>query len=753
MFFYIPKEFRFREKIETIEIHESEKISYSQKNHLFKFEVQLNDDDQEKTIIFDVNSNAFEKYYILLMEPEKNQEKRYEYQDNIYFLINKPGIYYVDFNVLSVNNKNCKGTFSYYLVQNLEKINLDKKIYWKAYDFQTELNMASDIFKISNLAQDTYVYFYYKELLDYYQKFENPFEICNDNNDTCIKDITFYKFLKDYNYTIKVNSIKYSTDSYYYYSFGIFPIFEDTVEHNQQGYYLFTDPKIFFIDLRDITELTAILKNGESIYSATSNYEITLDNINNFKFKHSYGGDKEKEFLNNQDGMSNYGVIILIPSFFNDNPSKVIITDKIILIDKEEDYNLDLGKNLVLEFKDNIRDKSNPLIEYNNIITIGSPIKNLKLILDFEEKELTDYIIQNYIIYPIYMERYTNNINITIKNIEPRYSFFEVIDSNFFTTYILKYLKYKRLDIDKTKSIILRRFSEDYSINEFLNYYIYNSNEKINFYIKTYYGPTDVYEFNLNDYNINLLNERYLPIITKPLKNYEKINSISNKIHSLENNTIISFNLDRDSLFDIYLEIDDNREINLLEEGDYILDNNGAKYLKKDIEYTFNFQIEHLFKLEPGFDAKVKIYDGMRTVQLSKLNPTGEFTSQNVKIKSNNNAMVYFYGKPLSFIQTKIDPKEKGKNVEIKFNSEVTYMIDFGFENYKPFRINHRYINKGGSFYIENFYDKLKTELARNEYLYVYSTIIQVLYILKIFIIKIMNIILMLYQKIQKKNH
>ena len=397
MFFYIPKEFRFREKIETIEIHESEKISYSQKNHLFKFEVQLNDDDQEKTIIFDVNSNAFEKYYILLMEPEKNQEKRYEYQDNIYFLINKPGIYYVDFNVLSVNNKNCKGTFSYYLVQNLEKINLDKKIYWKAYDFQTELNMASDIFKISNLAQDTYVYFYYKELLDYYQKFENPFEICNDNNDTCIKDITFYKFLKDYNYTIKVNSIKYSTDSYYYYSFGIFPIFEDTVEHNQQGYYLFTDPKIFFIDLRDITELTAILKNGESIYSATSNYEITLDNINNFKFKHSYGGDKEKEFLNNQDGMSNYGVIILIPSFFNDNPSKVIITDKIILIDKEEDYNLELGKNLVLEFKDNIRDKSNPLIEYNNIITIGSPIKNLKLILDFEEKELTDYIIQNYI--------------------------------------------------------------------------------------------------------------------------------------------------------------------------------------------------------------------------------------------------------------------------------------------------------------------------------------------------------------------
>ena len=259
------------------------------------------------------------------MEPEKNQDKRYEYKNNIYFSIKEPGIYYVDFDVLSVDNQNCKGSFNYFYVQNLDKINLDEKIYWKNYDFYIELNMASDIIKISNLTQDRYVYFYYKEKLDYSKKFDNPFEICNDSNDTCTKNITFYKFLKDYDYTIKVNSVKYSSDRYYYYySFGIFPIFEDTIEHNQQGYYLFTEPKIFFIDLRNITELTAILKNGENIYSATSNYEITLDNINNFEFKHSYGWDNEKEFLKNRDGNSNYGVIILIPSFTNDNPSKVM---------------------------------------------------------------------------------------------------------------------------------------------------------------------------------------------------------------------------------------------------------------------------------------------------------------------------------------------------------------------------------------------------------------------------------------------
>ena len=34
-----------------------------------------------------------------------------------------------------------------------------------------------------------------------------------------------------------------------------------------------------------------------------------------------------------------------------------------------------------------------------------------------------------------------------------------------------------------------------------------------------------------------------------------------------------------------------------------------AKYLKKDIEYTLDFETDHLVKLEPGFDAEVTIYN------------------------------------------------------------------------------------------------------------------------------------------------
>lgn len=167
----------------------------------------------------------------------------------------------------------------------------------------------------------------------------------------------------------------------------------------------------------------------------------------------------------------------------------------------------------------------------------------------------------------------------------------------------------------------------------------------MNFYVKTFYGDTDIYEFNLNDYNINLLNEKNFTLLTKPMKSYEKENLISNKIHYFENNNILSLNLAPHSLFDIYLEIEDNSTvINLLPKTINIFDN-GAKYLKKDIEYTLNFTSNHLFKLEPGFDSIVKIYNDTNNVILNSSNPTAAFFGDKIKIISNNDTIIYFYSR------------------------------------------------------------------------------------------------------------
>ena len=150
---------------------------------------------------------------------------------------------------------------------------------------------------------------------------------------------------------------------------------------------------------------------------------------------------------------------------------------------------------------------------------------------------------------------------------------------------------------------------------------------------------------------------------------------------------------------------------------------NIAKYLKKDIVYTLDFNAENLVKLEPGFNAEVSIYDenGIN-ITINSENPTGIIKGSKFKIKSNDDAMVYFYGKLSYYKQIKLEP-EKGKNIEIKMKKYIQFLIDFGFEGYNPtdvLNINSKYFEKDGIIYLENIYDKLKTKLVKGEFLYLY---------------------------------
>ena len=88
-------------------------------------------------------------------------------------------------------------------------------------------------------------------------------------------------------------------------------------------------------------------------------------------------------------------------------------------------------------------------------------------------------------------------------------------------------------------------------------------------------------------------------------------------------------------------------------------------------------------------------------------------------MKTNNNAMVYFYPKTQKF-QKRLIPKT-GEIIEIKHKTKFynRYSIDFGFEGYEPPNMDLDYSIKE-ILYIENPYDKLETELAQGEYLYLY---------------------------------
>ena len=130
-------------------------------------------------------------------------------------------------------------------------------------------------------------------------------------------------------------------------------------------------------------------------------------------------------------------------------------------------------------------------------------------------------------------------------------------------------------------------------IYDFFNFYFYNMKGNINVYIEIYYGNPKLYE-----YNPELINKNDLSILYDLCPFSVNRTSMINKVINLNGNKLFMGYLDYNSYLDIYYEKENN---NILDAQYLFL--NGAKYLKKDKEYTIDFNIRHLFKLENGFNA------------------------------------------------------------------------------------------------------------------------------------------------------
>ena len=104
--------------------------------------------------------------------------------------------------------------------------------------------------------------------------------------------------------------------------------------------------------------------------------------------------------------------------------------------------------------------------------------------------------------------------------------------------------------------------------------------------------------------------------------------------------------------------------------------------MKKGITYKINFHLSHKIKLEPGYNANVIITNGQTTSTINTQNPTIEISGKNFTIKSDIDAMVYFFGK----LPTQLANQVKIENrpgTYIKFsNVNKLIILDFGFEGF-----------------------------------------------------------------------
>ena len=724
MEFSLPKEFKL-EKKEIIEIKEEELNHFDSKNnYIFKYEYSHKSELQEEIIfIFDIKS-GYSGYLILSQSNDKQIIKDINsYTQSIRLSVEKSETFYIEFYCYPDNKDDYSGNFNLFTTGNtIDTIDLNERLYYKFYNIELANKPNPDKYIINNLLEDKYVFFTYKvgNTLDIY---DNPFEICDSNN-KCTNNITLYKFEKGNNYIIYINFVKKNKNidgNYHSVSHFFFPILENTIENNiVQGEYLFSIPKIFTINMANIDYLNCLLVNRVKSLISGKNEEIMIEDLNYLKY------DVSSEAFTLYKKNNKYAVIIVIP---NIKGTKLMIVNSEYILSSTQSFSLSPGDNAIITDKRMFKPTSYKpdkqltdiyVKEYNVINVVSSPVKNLKLIVPYEPIEKVDTIVQNDIFYNMYVDKYEKNIKkISIINYLPRYAIYGILNNYTFDNSISKLSNIQALQnlayLKEMKSILIRLNTDMTLLNEFFNFYVYNFEEKIKIYFKKYYGTMELYEF-----NANLEND--FKKITRPPKTFANKKCISKKIYNLKNNTILSGYYSRNSLVDIYIEIDDNStNINKIS-SELSSTNQLSKYLKKDIEYNVNFHLDNLIKLDPEFDSEVYIYNDKNKIILNRNNPTGVFEGDNVKIKSNNDAMIYFYFKltDLSKLsQYKIDPEMNGKNLEIKVGG-YGYYIDFGFEGYAPISSFKYKFSDINYIYMPNIYDKLKTKLVKDEFLYLY---------------------------------
>ena len=437
-----------------------------------------------------------------------------------------------------------------------------------------------------------------------------------------------------------------------------------------------------------------------------------------------------------------YIVIIPIDEIDYDFEKKIVIVNQLFM-EESNKYTIKSNKNAMIFFGYNQLENdgqinNNEYISFYNILkTYSSPFNNMKFaaISKASQNINTNFILENYLNFPIYIGQSEQNMDITVKRYEPRYAFFGAIDNNLFQNY-LDYLKYIILinndgimQLNTIFPLVIRLNSDILPFNEYFNFYLSEKLKgKLKLYVRKIYGPLELYECDAES-----LDKFDFSIITKPLSSCKNKRSLFNRLITFNETKIFSGYLDINSYFDIYIDLEEeeNTDIKVSSYAYYDADfKNTGKYLTKDKEYNLILEGEFMAKLESGFDAKVTIYDEDNTIilTLEPNKPSGRLEGQNLKIKSDNDAMVYFYRKLSDWIkQVKIN-NESGKNIILKnVPLDGDCKIDIGFEGFSPLNYDYDYVRPKYSdgkliytYLIENIYDKLKIKLAEGESLYFY---------------------------------
>ena len=739
--FYKPIEFRFGEKeILVLELNKEVNFDFRERN-LFKFDYK--EENIQAQLVFTFNSLL---NFNLLITDGNNIEyiKFRDWKDN-YININLPksGTYYFQFMSLEPEEEDAdsqEGSFVATLKKSelIKVIDLSESKYYNFDQKNDRVKSLPNFYKVEGLKENKNVLFYYQIIGSYGNYPENPFTICNVNTGECFDNIFIFKFIKGNDYIIYINYVGGESDyydyySYYYPKYIIMPITDNNLEIKEKGYYSYVDPKVIILNLENQEDMNTLSMSNKIVYSYTDD-KITKDNIDSLTFEEldssliHISNPYKKKFI----------VIIPMGEIDNSLEKKIVFVNK-VFSEEAGSYTIEAKKNALIFLNDGgLEDTENSkeyIPFYNVLRTYSSPNKNMKFfgVTNSSENINSNLIIENYLNLPIYIDQSDKNIDITVKKYTPKYTFFGAIDNNSFQNYLdffYYYIKSNSEELSQLRSIFpiyVRLNSDLLPFSEYFNFYLSEKlKKKLKLYVKKIYGSSDLYECEADP-----LEKFDFDILTRPLSSCKNKKTLFNRLITFDKTKIFSGYLDSNSFFDIYIDLegDESNDIKISSLYNENPIDATAKYLTKGVEYNLDLKGKYMAKLEEGFNAKVSIYDGNKNdiLTLESGKRTGSLEGKNLKIKSNNDAMVYFYGQLNSEMkQVKIENKN-GKNIFAKISFQTHYYVDFGFEGYSF--LNPGYANiygddsmqeKNYSYFIENIYDKLNIKLAEGESFYIY---------------------------------
>ena len=690
-------------------------------NNYFKY---INHNNTNKTIFFSIK-NPIYNYLLEIKDPEGEKEV-IELNDEIFKVtLMKLGPYYFKFkaNNMFFNLKNEFVTMTPGMI--IDRINLNKAVYYNKIFIREKESYQPTIYKVDALKAKRYAYFDYQEK----EKYNNPFQICVNENESCIFNVKFFCFDSEKNYTIYINFVKKENendDNYYYIPFIIIPLYGNHIESRTTKTLTIlsdSDPKLYIINLEKKGTIYAHFKYFHKILMASSNEEINrndLEKMISLNYTEIEDNDTIVEFNNDYK----CSLLLVLPKIFEIEglSTRLAFADNKIENITNNEINFSSGKTAIIFLPSNYYSDKTPLNFYNILTTYSSHENSMRYLYSNDLNDKYNFLLSNYEKIPIFIESISQK-KIDVKTYFPRFTLFGVIDTDMLLLYndLYKNSAQSRsgYDLESIFPINIRVNSDLSEFNEFLNLYSHYLRVSINFYIKKFFGDTTLYECS------NELNLYDLSILTTPFNNCEDKQSIFNRLFTFKGTKILSGYLSSNSYMDIYLELnDDSRKIKIspIINGTF---NSASKYIKKGEIYTIDFTVDHMVKIEILDNIQVTIYNDNSTIKLNSENPNAEIKGNKYYVKTNINTMIYFYGRLFKLIkQVELDPNQNGKYLTINTNKEeISYAIDSGFKGYNPLNIglfSKNKIRNDSTLYIENIYDRMKNLLVKNENMYLY---------------------------------